>query len=104
MMPGSRHRPLRHLGALCLLALLACPIALSGHMHAPGDIGASRASCAVCAATAHAPAITAVTRPHFALVRQGAPSLQPVLTPPPVAETLTRGPRAPPTSFVTLAA
>ena len=102
-MLGVRHRGVRRLGALFLLALLSCPIALSGHRHPAAEPGTSR-SCTICAATAHAPAVSAPALPQFALLPQGLSAEWLACTPPPSAERWTRGPRAPPSTSSPLVA
>ncbi len=104
MMPAIRHRSVRQIGALFLLALLCCPLALSGHRHQPGDLGASRTACAVCATTAHTPALNPPLIPAFALPLWGPTQMPPAVTPPAQVGTYTRAPRAPPASFATLVA
>ena len=95
---------MRQLGALLLLALLCCPIALSGHTHPAGDLSGGQATCTVCAATAHAPALSPPALPQFVLLEQGDTTLRLLQAPPSVAERCTRGPRAPPAASSTLVA
>lgn len=98
VMPGVRHRGARRFGALLLLALLWCPIALSGHRHLDSDLGASRAGCTMCAVTAHAPALGPSALPHFVLHQQGDIPALGASTPSALGEACTLGPRAPPRS------
>jgi hypothetical protein len=66
-MLAVRHRRARKIGALFLLAVLCHPLAWSGHRHPAGDLGVSQSGCAVCTATAHAPALSPPAPPLLAL-------------------------------------
>jgi hypothetical protein len=66
-MQAVRRRRGRRISALFLLAVLCHPLAWSGHRHTASDLGMSPSGCAVCTATAHAPALNPPAPPLLAL-------------------------------------
>lgn len=103
-MQAVRRRRARQIGALFLLAVLCLPLAWSGHHHHAGDLRLSPSGCTVCAAVAHAPALTSPGLPALALRLLGtAPVLLQVVAPL-RAELPAWSPRGPPAPSWTLVA
>jgi hypothetical protein len=64
LMPSLRRRALRYTGIGLLLALLAVPLALSGHHHGPLQAGASDV-CSFCATVGHGSATSLQALPQI---------------------------------------
>lgn len=65
-MQRARHRSVRRLQSLLLVALLLVPLAFSGHRHT--DSAAQSGSCATCLLVHHLPAAPAPVAAHAAPV------------------------------------
>jgi hypothetical protein len=93
MSPFAR-RVLRHAGAWMLLALLAVPLAMSGHRHEPLHPQAD--SCALCAAVGSVAAAAVQASPQLTIVLQASAHRPPVRLAPADRPVVARPARGPP--------
>jgi hypothetical protein len=97
-MPKQRLRSWRAVGAAVLVAVLLVPLAFRAHRHA--EHGAAPRPCAVCIATAHAPALTTPLVAAVAPVLVATCAVPAAMLGPAPCERPTHAGRAPPALLV----
>ena len=93
MSPLSR-RALRHAGVWLLLALLAVPLAMSGHRHEP--LHAKADSCVLCAAVGSVAAAAVQATPQLTVVLEAWAHRSPARRAPDERSVVARPARGPP--------
>ena len=96
-MSRPRQRLLHQVGALSVAVILLIPLALSGHRHG-ADQRSSSDSCAVCAVTAHSPAVDSTAVPVLVPTLQRLVTVDCVLAAPAATYQPFKAGRAPPSS------
>ncbi|MBI3783416.1 MAG: hypothetical protein HY270_08435 [Deltaproteobacteria bacterium] len=93
-----RQQALQRVGAFCVAIILLVPVAFSGHRHSDDQRSGSD-SCAVCAATAHSPAVDSPAAPLLAPALRRLAAVECFVAAPPATYRPFKAGRAPPSSF-----
>ena len=97
-MSSLSRRVVRHAGVWLLLALLAVPLAMSGHRHEP--LQAKADSCALCAAVGSVAAAAVQAAPQLTLVLEASVHHPVARRAPDECTAVARPARAPPTAVL----